>query len=262
MAKQSLTSRSSQSWDGVAEWYAGWSGPRGSIHHRKLAIPAVLHAVDGQPGEQLLDIGCGPGALAEPVFRQGLSYTGVDLSRKLITQARKHNAGANRHFVLANATDPGLKARLQGASFDAAVFMLSLQDINPLQPAIDNAAALLRAGGRLVILMTHPCFRIPRQSGWGWDGGRQLQFRRVDSYLSPLNIPMQRHQSGQGVTRSYHRPLQQYVRALSQCGLFINLLEEIPMTETVNQQQRISRSERRALQEIPLFLLLRAVKIS
>lgn len=260
MAKQSFSSRSSQSWDGVADWYAGWSGPRGSIHHRKLAIPAVLNALDGRVGERLLDLGCGPGALAEPVSRLGLNYTGVDLSPKLISRARKHNAGAGRRFMVANVTDPALRTRLGTACFDAAVFMLSLQDIYPLQPAIDNAAALLRPGGRLVILMTHPCFRIPRQSGWGWDGGRQLQYRRVDSYLSPLNIPMQRHQSGQGTTRSYHRPLAHYVNALVDSGMRVDQLVELPMLEPLQPKRKLSRAERRAAQEIPLFLLLRAQK--
>ncbi|MFG1495817.1 class I SAM-dependent methyltransferase [Saccharospirillum sp. HFRX-1] len=262
MAKQSIASRSSQSWDGVADWYAGWSGPRGSIHHRKLAIPAVLQAVDGQAGERLLDLGCGPGALAEHASRLGLSYTGVDLSGKLISRARKHHAGAGRRFIVANVTDPALPARLGDTSFDAAVFMLSVQDINPLQPAIDNAAILLRPGGRLVMLMTHPCFRIPRQSGWGWDGGRQLQYRRIDTYLSPLNIPMQRHQSGQGTTRSYHRPLSHYVSALVSSGFLVDQLVEIPMLEALQPSQKLSRAERRAAQEIPLFLLLRAQKVN
>jgi hypothetical protein len=37
----------------------------------------------------------------------------------------------------------------------------------------------------MVLLLTHPCFRVPRQSGWGWDEQRKLQYRRVDRYLTP-----------------------------------------------------------------------------
>ena len=43
--------------------------------------------------------------------------------------------------------------------------------VDPLEPALASAAWALRPGGRLALLLTHPCFRIPRQSGWGWDEG-------------------------------------------------------------------------------------------
>jgi hypothetical protein len=53
-----------------------------------------------------------------------------------------------------------------------------------------SAAWLLRPRGRLAILMTHPCFRVPRQSGWRWDASRRLQYRRVDRYLTKLDVPI------------------------------------------------------------------------
>lgn len=123
--------------------------------------------------------------------------------------------------------------------------------------AIANAAALLKPDGRLVILMTHPCFRIPRQSGWGWDPGRKLQYRRVDHYMSPLLVPMEPHKHSAGITRSYHWPLSSYVSALSEHGPAIDQMLEIPMTRLPGDQ-KASRAEKRALKEIPLFLAIRA----
>ena len=52
------------SWDPVADWYKGWVGEGGSEHHRKLAIPAVLELLDPRPGDNIIDIGAGPGVLA------------------------------------------------------------------------------------------------------------------------------------------------------------------------------------------------------
>src|SRR5262245_34296944 len=86
----------------------------------------------------------------------------------------------------------------------------------------------LRSGGRLVILMTHPCFRVPRQSGWGWDEERKLRFRRVDRYLTPLAVPLKPYAGGRGATRSYHRPLEAYVSGLANRGLLIDRLLETP----------------------------------
>ena len=135
-------------------------------------------------------------------------------------------------------------------------FLLSIQDIDPLDDALASATWALRPGGRIVVLMTHPCFRVPRQSGWGWDEGRQLRFRRVDSYLGPLAVPMKAH--GGGATRSYHRPLSAYVNGLAACGMYVEGIREIPRPSEAPGPN--ARAERRASEEIPLFLGLRAVK--
>ena len=34
--------------------------------------------------------------------------------------------------------------------------------------------------------MTQPAFRQPRDSGWGYDVGRKLAYRRIDGYLNPV----------------------------------------------------------------------------
>lgn len=242
----------SRSWDAIAEWYAGWSGPHGSDHHRLLAIPALMLLLDPQRGERILDIGCGPGPLAPAIARRGASYLGVDLSPRLLAIARRHH-GSRGQFALGDATRLA-EAGIRGfGAFDAATFLLSLQDIDPLEAAIASAASALRPGGRLVVLMTHPCFRIPRQSGWGFDGKRKLTFRRIDRYLGRLAVPMQTYGRGRGgTTRSYHRPLQDYVAALALAGFAIDALREIPGVA--------SRAEAAAEREIPLFFALRARK--
>lgn len=251
--------RGSDSWDGVADWYAGWSGAKGSFYHRKVVIPAVMKMLECSPGESIIDLGCGPGALARAVLARGGLYTGVDLSRKLLSFARKHQPVNPECFHLGNVVSPDFVPVMGAAQFDAAVFLLSLQDVDPLTAAIANAANLLKPGGRLVLLMTHPCFRIPRQSGWSWDVGRRQQFRRIDTYLSELKIPMQSHQKKGGITRSYHRPLETYVSALASNGLWIDQLIELPVSEKPGEQ-RLSSAEKRAMEEIPLFLGIRAIK--
>jgi hypothetical protein len=146
-----------------------------------------------------------------------------------------------------------------GESFDAVTFLLSIQDIEPLELALESAAYALRRGGRVALLMTHPCFRIPRQSGWGWDAGRRLRFRRVDRYLTRLDIPMKGYEVGRGTTRSYHRPLEAYINGLAANGLLVDRIVEVPGLP-VAATAETTRAERLALQEIPLFLGLRAIK--
>lgn len=244
----------SQSWDPVAHWYAGWAGPNGSHYHRTIAVPLMLELLELRGGERLADLGCGHGILAPPVARSGARYVGVDLSSRLIAEARRNHARHGR-FLVADATQLPGHSLLADSSFDVVTFLLSIQDINPLEAAIAEAARLLRKGGRLGMVMLHPCFRIPRQSGWGWDEGRGLKYRRLDSYLSRLAVPMQEH--GQGTTRSYHRPLEDYVTALNRAGLAVTAIREV--ADNAGPQDK--RADKRATREFPLFLGLRAVKL-
>ncbi len=254
MKSKNLLGARSQSWDAVAHWYAGWAGGDGSHYHRTIAVPLMLELLNLRSGERLADLGCGHGILAPPVSGLGAHYIGVDLSRRLIAEARRKQA-RNGRFLVGDATALPDHRLLADGGFDAASFLLSIQDINPLEAAIAEAARLLRPGGRLAMVMLHPCFRVPRQSGWGWDEGRGLKFRRLDSYLSPLAVPMQAH--GRGTTRSYHRPLETYVSALNREGLAVTALKEA----ADRPGERDGRADRRAVREFPLFLGLRATKL-
>ena len=109
------------------------------------------------------------------------------------------------------------------------------------------------------MVMTHPCFRIPRQTHWGWDEEKKIQFRRVDHYASEVDIPILTPPVAVSdkFTETYHRPLQNYFAKLSAVGLWVDILEEW-MSRKTSQPGRRSRAENRARKEIPLFLALRA----
>jgi ubiquinone/menaquinone biosynthesis C-methylase UbiE len=250
-------------WDAVAGWYDGWVGKGGSEHHRKLAIPNVMRLLDLKKGETVLDIGCGQGVLAEQVGKTGAAYTGVDVSPRLLEMARKHHKGRDVRFFQADACKLAASKDLKAGEFDAAVFLLSIQDINPLDEALLSAAWALKPGGRLVILMTHPCFRIPRQSGWGYDENRKLNYRRVDRYLTPLPVPMKAYAGGSGTTMSFHRPLHEYINGLAapEVGMMIDHMDEITTYKT--DEGRISdKTLAEAEREFPLFMALRARKLA
>jgi SAM-dependent methyltransferase len=249
------------SWDRVAGWYDGWVGKRGSRYHRSLAIPTVLDLLDPRPGESVLDVGAGQGVLAPYVVRSGASYTGIDASPRLIDLARRRHGHLGR-FIVGDATRLATLDRIQGvrrASHDAAVFLLSIQDIDPLEDLIESVAWALRPRSRVVILMTHPAFRVPRHSGWGFDPSRKIAYRRLDGYLSPLAVPM-RSVAGESPTRSFHRPLGSYVNALGDVGFAIDTMVEVPDLPPESRPSASTRSTP-ANAEIPLFLGLRAIRV-
>lgn len=247
----------SSSWDRVAGWYDGWVGDRGSKYHRVLAIPAVLDLLEARAGEEILDIGGGQGVLAPYVVESGARYTGVDASPRLIAAARRRHGRVAR-FAVGDARDLQSIRGMHGGSYDAAVFLLSIQDMDPLGPVLASAAWALRRSGRIVMLMTHPAFRQPRHSGWGYDEARKLQYRRVDAYLTPMAVPMKSF--GRGVpTVAFHRPISSYINALAAVGFAVDAMLELPDMSPEIRPRPSKRAATRGEAEIPLFLGVRAV---
>ena len=120
----------------------------------------------------------------------------------------------------------------------------------------------LRVGGRAVIVMMHPCFRVPRQSSWDWDYGKKIQYRRIDRYARPLDIPIATRpgRDPSQHTTFHHRPLADYINALGAAGLAVVACEE-PLSHRRADAGGRSRGENRAAEEIPVFLALKAVRI-
>src|SRR5690606_21534084 len=103
--------------------------------HRNLAVPLMLELLGLKGGDRLADLGCGHGILAPPVAGLGARYVGIDLSSRLIAEARRNHARHGR-FLVGDATAlPRHRLRPDGG-LDAASFLLSIQDINPLQTAL------------------------------------------------------------------------------------------------------------------------------
>jgi len=248
------------SWERVATWYDGWVGDRGSAYHRELAIPAVLDLLQPGRGERILDVGGGQGVLAPALVEAGAEVTVVDASARLIAAAkRRHARLRGARFVVGDARRLPALSELDAAAHDAATFLLSIQDMDPLDDVLAALDWALAPASRVVILMTHPAFRQPRHSGWGFDEGRKLTYRRVDAYLGEMAVPMK--SLGGGLpTRAFHRPISTYVNALAEIGFAIDAMLEIPDLPPERRPGRAARGDARAQAEIPIFLALRGVR--
>jgi ubiquinone/menaquinone biosynthesis C-methylase UbiE len=244
----------------VATWYDGWVGDRGSTYHRELAIPAVLELLQPRRGDAILDVGGGQGVLAPYLAEAGARVTVVDASARLIAAAkRRRTRMRDARFLVGDARRLPAVAGLDAASFDAAVFLLSIQDMDPLEDVVRGVDWALKPASRVVLLMTHPAFRQPRHSGWGYDEGRKLTYRRIDAYLEPMAVPMK--SLGGGLpTRSFHRPISAYVNGLADAGFATDAMLELPDLPPDRRPGKAPRGDARANAEIPIFLGLRAVR--
>ena len=246
--------RAESGWDKVAGWYDGWVGQRGSTYHQRLAIPTALELLAPRAGDAILDVGAGQGVLAPVLLERGARYTGLDISPALIERARQRRSRAAR-FLVGDARRLDLVGALRPASFDAAIFLLSIADIADLELVAASLDWVLRPTARVVMVMTHPAFRQPRHSGWGYDETRKLTYRRVDDYLSPMAVPLDAV-AGTRPTWSHHRPISAYVNALGAFGFGVDAMLEVPDLAPDERPGRIQRGLDNA--DIPLFLGLRA----
>src|SRR5262249_49920639 len=111
-------------------------------------------------------------------------------------------------------------------------------------------------------VLNHPCFRIPRQSSWQVDSEKKIQYRRLDRYLSPMQIPINAHPSKgerSATTLSFHHPLSAYSQWLRDAGFVISCMEEW-CSDKVSTGSA-AKMENRSRAEFPLFLTLLSQKI-
>jgi len=261
------------SWGNVASWYDKVVNDEDS-YQSKVILPNVLRLMAPKKGERILDLACGQGFFSHAMAAEGAHVTGVDVAPELIDIARTHSMH-NQEFYVSSADN--LKA-FKDKTFDSAVCVLAIQNIEKMGLAFKEASRVLKPKGRFVIVLNHPAFRIPGKSAWGFDergdaSGRVeggVQYRRVDEYIGESRAIIDMHpgvvrpdhapSAKREVTYSFHRPLQGYSKALANAGLAILRIEEW-MSHKQSQKGPRQRAEDKARREIPLFMCLECVKL-
>lgn len=253
---------SSTSWEPVGQWYQNAVGDEGHYYHKNIVIPGILRLLNldsSKPPLSVLDIACGQGVLARHL-PEHVAYTGLDISPTLIKTAKQLDKHPQHHYHVADVTQP---FPLKGTLFSHAVITLALQNIDKPEFVLKQASQHLQPNGKLVIVLNHPCFRIPRQSSWQVDLDKKIQYRRLDRYFSSMEIPIQAHPSkgkSSPSTWSFHHPISMYSQWLRNAGFAITLLDEW-CSDKVSTGSA-AKMENRSRSEFPLFFAILATNIT
>jgi SAM-dependent methyltransferase len=256
--KSKNTVRSSQQgWQSISGWYDECVGKEGHFYHRELILPFLSQRLNLKNIKSVLDLGCGQG-IFERVVNPSSRYLGVDAAPTLLKSAQQ----ASQHTLHSFECKDLSTSQDFNEHFDLAIFLLSLQNIPNPQIAVQTAIRHLKNEGQLVIVMNHPCFRIPRHSEWVDQPKRGTLARQLHSYMSPLSIPIQTHPGKAGqqdlASTSYHYSLTEIFSWINQNGFKVAELDELISPKTSEGGK--AATENRARKEFPLFLYLLASK--
>jgi SAM-dependent methyltransferase len=172
-----------------------------------LVNTALRDALSPQPGERMLEVGCGSGALCRlvaPGLLPGGELLGVDVAPEMVAVARTL-AGAQaglRFEVGAGAVLPA-----GDATVDAAFGARLLLHVADPVPIVAEMARVVKPGGRVVLMdwdfetvtVTHPDRELTRRllhwrcdhhSGDNWSGRRLLGYALAAGLRDVTVIPV------------------------------------------------------------------------
>jgi ubiquinone/menaquinone biosynthesis C-methylase UbiE len=243
--------KKSTSWGAVADWYGDYLEAPDS-YQSQVILPNLLRMLALQKSDMVLDLACGEGFFAREFAKSGAKVLGADISPELIAKAKK--AGGPVIYKVAKANNLGFA---KDKEFTAIACVLALQNIDDIKAVFKEARRTLAPGGRMVVVLNHPTFRVLKRSSWGYDEAAKVQYRRIDGYLSAAKILVDMHPGKQGgpKTVSYHRSLQDFTKALASAGFAVTRLEEWTSHRASGKGPR-QAAEDAARKEIPLFMAL------
>jgi ubiquinone/menaquinone biosynthesis C-methylase UbiE len=248
------------SWGGVAEWYQEHLEDS-DTYHTQVLLPNLLRLLPDIAHKHVLDLACGNGFFTRALAKAGAHMEGVDISKTLIEQAKAHKEvfpyPPKYHVTVSDDL-----YMIKDGSMDVVVCMLALQNIERLGETFKEVRRVLKKGGKFLFVINHPAFRNPKHSSWGYDEKENIQYRRIDEYMTESKTKIDMNPGStthKEFTVSFHRPLQSFMKALHSSGLAVTRLEEwVGHRKSAGKR---AEAENKARHEIPLFLMLEAVHL-
>lgn len=251
-----LAGEAQQRWNRNAAFWDDYMGEQSNTFHNLLVRPAMERLLAVEPGDRVLDIGCGNGNFSRHLAGLGARVTAIDGSAKMIERARARsdvsvkggsengNAGGIAYRVI-DVTNSDRLETLGRDTFDAAVSNMAIMDMAVIGPMLEAVLGLLKPGGVFVCSLTHPCFQAPYAVRYAEqedrDGEMIKRFGiKIERYLTPrpfegLGIV------GQPVPQYYfHRPLSVLLTTCFEAGFALDGFEERAFDESVEANHAFS----------------------
>lgn len=111
----------------------------------KAELDYILQELKGT--KDILSVGCGPAIIEAGLSEHGYNVTGLDISKEALEQAPDSIRTVKGSVENMDFTE---------SSFDAVIYVASMQFIERYKEAIKQSARVLRSGGKLLIMLLNP----------------------------------------------------------------------------------------------------------
>lgn len=218
-------------YDDIADYYARFVDESLSNRNSILAQAhyGVLQRAGDVSGLMVCDMACGIGIMAATLAKTAQQVIGTDISDTFIKLAQERFLRENLRFVHDDAQS--LKKHIDG-TYHLAVSNMALMDIPDLTATFKAINRILKADGRFVFSITHPCFQAPHYDKSETENGIAWQIYR---YATEGKWHSRYPNGIRGQVGAHHRTLSTYINTLIGAGFMVERVDE-PVTETVNSE--------------------------
>lgn len=233
-------------------FFQGYQELRENPYNYNLLIehPALTALLPNLNGKSVLDMGCGFGEMCIEFYERGAEFiTGVDMSEKMLQQARKHQNNKTEFLCMDMCDIKNLNRK-----YDLITSSLAVHYVADWAELVQNVFACLNDNGIFLFSQEHPLTTAPMDgaeyehdtdgSGIHYrltDYGRSGE-RRIEWFVD-------------GVVK-YHRTFSEILNTLISAGFRIDELKEpLPTAQAIEKNPKMIKEFHK-----PSFLLVKAVK--
>lgn len=198
-------------------------------------------------GKHVLDLGCGYGWHCKFAAEQGAEEVlGLDLSIKMIEEARKRNTGNQIEYRVCGIEEYEYPEH----AWDCVISNLALHYIENIEKIFQNVYRTLKQGGIFLFNIEHPVFTAGVLQDWIYTEEGNPQYWPIDDYF----IPGERSTRflGCDVIKQHHT-LTQILMGLLNNGFELKAVEEGKPSEEMMEIPGMKDELRR-----PMMLLIKA----
>lgn len=212
----------------------------GEWHQLKPLFPSLQE-------KKVLDLGCGYGWHCKYAEEQGASHIlGIDLSGKMIEEARRKNSGARITYRICGIDE----YEFPEGEWDCVVSNLALHYVEDLEAVFQKVFRTLKDNGVFLFNMEHPVFTSGQKQEWLCSEDGRLQCWPVDNYF----MPGARYTNFLGCdVVKYHHTLTQIFMGLLRNGFSLEAVQEAEPPEEMMNIPGMKDELRR-----PMMLLVKA----
>ncbi len=209
-------------WDAYADEYQATHGEFlrdvGFVWCPEGVDEAEAHVLGDVTGRDVLEVGCGAAQCARWLAAHGARAVGLDLSERQLQHARRIDDATGVPVPVVAGTATALP--FADASFDVVFSAFgALQFVHEAGRAVEEAARVLRPGGRFAFSVTHPV-------RWCMPDDPTAAGLVVTSSYWDRTPYLEQDDDGRVTYAEHHRTLGDWVGHLARCGFRLTGLLE------------------------------------